>query len=242
MSRFGLVGHQIAYSLSPLIHQELFVLLGREGTYEVIDTPILSRELLQRFAGCNITIPHKEQILQFVDRCDEHVQAIGATNTVVWEQGELVAHNTDWLGFLRSIDQEKWRERKILIVGAGGAAKAVYYALQTLTNQITLANRTVAHCQFVAETTPVLTLEEAEATIANYDYVVQATNQDFTWLTTAKYVYDLRYTTTNCQQNGLLMLIHQAIVAQSYFWQQPITNDRELARIIERKINNELNK
>lgn len=242
MKHFGLLGNQIAYSLSPLIHQELFALLGHEATYELVDCPTFSRKQLQAFAGLNVTIPHKEAILDVIDACDEHVQAIGATNTVVWEAGKLIAHNTDWLGFLETIDHDAWRGRKILLIGAGGAAKAIYYALQQLTATISIANRTSAHCQFVDDATPILTLAQAEATITTYDYVVQATNQDFPWLSAANYVYDLRYTTTNCQQNGLLMLIHQAIAAQSYFWQQPIPNAQELARIIERKINNELNK
>ncbi|MGL4624157.1 MAG: shikimate dehydrogenase family protein [Culicoidibacterales bacterium] len=242
MRRFGLLGANISYSRSPLIHQQLFQLLGHEATYELVDCATFSREQLQQFAGLNVTIPHKEQILHCVDRCDEHVQAIGATNTIVWDGDELVAHNTDWLGFLHSIEPEQWRSRKVLLLGAGGAAKAVYYALCQLTDTISIANRTYEHCLFVAPQTPILTLAEAEMTIQQYDYVVQATNQDFSWLNQAKYVYDLRYTTTNCQQNGLLMLIHQAIVAQSYFWDQPITNHRELARIIERKIKNELNK
>ncbi|MGL5917361.1 MAG: shikimate dehydrogenase family protein [Culicoidibacterales bacterium] len=239
---FGLLGSGITYSLSPWIHQLIFAELQQQATYELLDWPVYTRAQLSRYSGWNVTIPHKETMLTCIDRLDVHTRAIGAVNTVVCEGNQLVGYNTDWLGFLRSIDASEWQNRHVLLIGAGGAAKAIYYALQQLTDQITISNRTQQNCTFVAPTTMIVSLVEAEATIHTYDYIVQATNQDFTWLQAGRFVYDLRYTTTNCHQNGLQMLIHQAIAAQEYFWAQPITNYQQLAVEIERKITHDLNK
>ncbi|MGL4973547.1 MAG: shikimate dehydrogenase family protein, partial [Culicoidibacterales bacterium] len=224
------------------IHALIFAACQREATYDLLDCSTYTREQLNQYQGFNVTIPHKETILALIDDCDRHAQAIGAVNTVVRVDGKLIGYNTDWLGFLRSIDQKQWRNQKVLLIGAGGAAKAVYYALKQLTPHITISNRTLANCQFVEPTTTIVSLEVAQATIKAYDYIIQATNQDFPWLEAARFVYDLRYTTTNCQQNGLKMLIHQAIVAQEYFWAQPMPNYQNLAVEIERKITHDLNK
>lgn len=239
--RFALIGENIAYSRSPQIHTRLFEILGKVATYELFDHSTVTKADLKQFSGANVTIPHKERILEFVDYSDCHVQAIGAANTLVWEAGKLCAYNTDWIGFLASIEQPDWQSKRILLIGAGGAAKAVYYALQQLSTNLSIANRTRSKCEFVDSHTKRLTLTQARVQIADFDYVVQATNQDFPWLTHARFVYDLRYTTTHCHQNGLKMLIHQAIAAQSYFWQQAVCVDETIITEIERKLNYELN-
>ncbi|MGL5295644.1 MAG: shikimate dehydrogenase family protein [Culicoidibacterales bacterium] len=242
MKQFALFGYQIQYSLSPIIHKKIMEYLGVEGTYEIVDQKQFIRIDCQQFSGCNVTIPHKAKGIELATELDEHVQVIQAANTLVCKGEQIVAYNTDWLGFLRSINQSDWRNKRILIIGAGGAARAVYYGLQQLQTKITVANRTLDNCHFVGTADRVISLLQAEIEVAAYDYVVQATNQDFDWLKQAQYYYDLRYTVDTCDQNGLAMLIHQAILAQEYFWDCEIAEYQQLAIQIQEEIKNELNR
>lgn len=131
-------GHPISHSRSPLIHGHWLHALGIVGSYEAIDIlPEAFANFLRGieaagFRGGNITIPHKEAAFATVDGHDEASELIGAINTVWVEEGRLLATNTDWSGFSANLDEgaPEWADgRRAVVLGAGGSARAILYAL-----------------------------------------------------------------------------------------------------------------
>jgi len=136
----GIFGYPIGHTLSPLMHNEAFRTLGmNDWHYESFEVPPQEleeatdaiREL--NVKGVNITIPHKEKIIPLLDEVDENAKAIGAVNTVKNSDGNLTGYNTDMTGFIRALRDEGFSPegKKALVIGAGGAACAVVYALLT---------------------------------------------------------------------------------------------------------------
>ncbi len=135
---FGVFGDPIAHSLSPAMHNAVFSEMGINAVY--LPFHVRSHELegavagirALNLAGVNITVPHKEEILVFLDEIHPDAGLIGAVNTVVNREGRLVGFNTDSLGFLRSLKEDLKFDpqgRRILVMGAGGACRAVLTAL-----------------------------------------------------------------------------------------------------------------
>ncbi|WP_173088392.1 shikimate dehydrogenase [Devosia sp. 1635] len=146
------IGHPIAHSRSPLIHGTWLAEHGIDGTYEAIDVaPAELPGFFERlrggeFAGGNVTIPHKEAVFALCDTVDPLARSIGAVNTLVAEHGHVHGTNTDYLGFLGNLDQGApgWSEglEAAIVLGAGGAARAILVALQSRNIPIILLNRT----------------------------------------------------------------------------------------------------
>jgi shikimate dehydrogenase len=134
---YGLIGYPVKHSLSPLMHNTAVSRLKIKAKYKLF--PLKERELKiflgslkkKNICGLNVTIPHKERVLEYIDGyVSEGVRAIGAANTIVVDKnGKLKAYNTDYLGFARHIRELKLKPKKIAVIGAGGAAKAVVFAL-----------------------------------------------------------------------------------------------------------------
>lgn len=134
----GLIGWPLGHSVSPAMHNAAFQGLGLDGRYEALPVPPeevgdLVRGLHVRgFRGVNVTIPHKQTVMPLMDELSEAAQRIGAVNTIVVEpDGRLRGDNTDWLGFLYPLDERSFdlAGKSVLLLGAGGAARAVVYAL-----------------------------------------------------------------------------------------------------------------
>ena len=160
-SRACVLGWPIGHSRSPLIHGHWLDRHGIDGSYtkhEVMPEDLaqfLSQMPGQGFVGANVTVPHKEQALALADHADDAARAIGAANTLWFEDGKLHASNTDAYGFLRNLDQEApgWDEnaKSALVLGAGGAARAVLFGLLTRGfDDIRLTNRTRARADELA--------------------------------------------------------------------------------------------
>ena len=134
----GLIGWPLGHSVSPAMHNAAFQALGLDGRYEALPVPPekvgdLVRSLHGRgFRGVNVTIPHKQAVMPLMDELSEAAQRIGAVNTIIVEpDGRLRGDNTDWLGFLHPLDERGFdlAGKSVLLLGAGGAARAVVYAL-----------------------------------------------------------------------------------------------------------------
>lgn len=159
-TRAFVVGHPIAHSRSPLLHGFWLRALGVDGSYERIDVapadfPAFLSGLRERgFAGGNVTIPHKEAAFAAVERLDEAASAIGAVNTLWFEDGRLCGGNTDAYGFSAHLDETApgWHEtEKAVVLGAGGAARAILFALIGKgVGEIHLLNRTPARAEELA--------------------------------------------------------------------------------------------
>jgi shikimate dehydrogenase len=139
----GLIGANIQNSLSPALHEDAFSAAGIRGYYHLMDLDVLRQtdlrwmlESVRRvgFAGVNVTHPYKEAVIPFLDTLSSEARQIGAVNTVViGKGGSTVGHNTDRIGFRRAFIEEfgeKLAERSVvLLLGAGGAGRAVAFAL-----------------------------------------------------------------------------------------------------------------
>jgi len=154
------IGHPIAHSRSPKIHGHWLAALGIAGSYEAIDVapqdlPAFIGSLRARgFSGGNVTIPHKEAVFGLVDRLDAAAEAIGAVNTVWFEEDRLCGGNTDAHGFAANLDEHAphWAANgPAVVLGAGGAARAVIHALKTKgVKDIRIVNRTLARAEALA--------------------------------------------------------------------------------------------
>lgn len=157
MISLGLIGYPLEHSLSPKIHTAALNFCGLEGNYSLFpiipnDLPGL-RSLLDRIrtseiAGLNVTIPHKQTVIPFLDQLTSTAQAIGAVNTIFIQDGKLIGDNTDASGFLADLHKfldmgtsGQEEGKNALILGAGGAARAVTYALVNDGWRVALAAR-----------------------------------------------------------------------------------------------------
>jgi shikimate dehydrogenase len=151
---YGVIGHPIGHSLSPLMHNTAFDELGIRASMQAFDIdPRTLREALQgfvnlEFGGFNVTIPHKETIIPLLDEIDEEASIIGAVNTVKIVQKRLFGYNTDARGFLQSLEPARSliEGGKFVVLGAGGAARAIVFVLlkHFRTSQIVIASRSMA--------------------------------------------------------------------------------------------------
>ena len=159
--RAFVIGHPIAHSRSPLIHNHWLKRYDLPGSYEKIavapedlDTFVAGLRAAG-FAGGNVTVPHKQRVLELADAVDEAADAIGAANTLWFDDGDLVAGNTDALGFGASLDDEApgWdgRGAAAVVLGAGGAARAVVHALVERGFEVAVTNRTFLRAAELAE-------------------------------------------------------------------------------------------
>ncbi|MET1259956.1 shikimate dehydrogenase [Flagellimonas sp. DF-77] len=135
---FGLIGKNIGYSFSRNYFSEKFEREGLSGfRYENFDLPDLSEvnALLQRpdLGGLNVTIPYKQEIIPYLDAVDETAASIGAVNTIRLVEGKTMGFNTDCIGFRRSLEPLLVAgDRRALILGTGGASKAIAFVLEEL--------------------------------------------------------------------------------------------------------------
>lgn len=147
MLLLGLIGHPVAHSVSPAMHQAAMKELGIEGAYLAFDVlPDNLRDAVfgaraLGFRGLNITIPHKETVARYL-RLKDEAEAIKAVNTI--KPDDMTGYNTDAYGAMKALEEEGFRARgrRCLIVGAGGAAKAIGYGLITAGAKLVVTNRT----------------------------------------------------------------------------------------------------
>ncbi len=156
----GLMGHPVAHSLSPALHNRLYSSLGIDMVYHAFDVnPTQVEEAVKGFSalgfkGFNVTVPHKEAVFEIIEHIDSDAQAIGAINTVKIDKGKLIGYNTDGQGFLLSLSQSGFSVygTKVVILGAGGSARAIGVATAgEKPESITLVNRTLQRAEALAD-------------------------------------------------------------------------------------------
>jgi shikimate dehydrogenase len=190
-----LIGHPIAHSLSPVLHGGWLKDLGLTGAYEALDVApadlgaAVERLRAEGYRGANITIPHKVAVRAHLDAEDENASAIGAVNTLVIDRGRITGSNTDAFGYVAHLEAEfpRWREmlgaRPVLVLGAGGAARAVVYGLaQAGAQRILIANRSRDRSARLAAnlasfaTIETLAWEDRERAASDASLIVNATS------------------------------------------------------------------
>jgi shikimate dehydrogenase len=241
--RCGIVLHPAGHTLSPVLHAEAYRELGLTARYDVYDIqPAELAGTLRRLGDqgmrqLSVSLPHKEVALALADRRSEAARAIGAANTLTWEETGLAADNTDWIGFTRAIEaQGPWSGRRATVVGAGGAARGIVFALHRLGCEVCVVGRDPSRAERLAR--------ELGARIGSledpYDLLVNATplgmhpHPDETpvpreRLLPGAVVFDSVYRPLETRllrearqcgcrvEDGLSMLVHQAL-EQVFLW------------------------
>ena len=189
---FAVIGDPIDHSLSPNIHNSAFRELDLDCTYIAYKIP--KNELSYgldalkkiKISGFNVTIPHKIDIMKFLDHIDDDSKLIGASNTVTNQNDVLTGYNTDMQGFLDPIIQRELciKNSNILLYGAGGAARAIIVAFaKQNAKKITIVNRTIEKGKELEElgkklglNSEIISLENFEGNKNKYDFVINSTS------------------------------------------------------------------
>jgi 3-dehydroquinate dehydratase/shikimate dehydrogenase len=178
---YGVIGDPVGHSLGPLLHNTAFVARRMNAVY----LPFLVRELGDflgviepwGIAGFSVTLPHKERVLRHLDDCDPLANQIGAVNTVVVRGGgRLYGYNTDYVGVLRAIEQRMaLRGSRILLVGAGGSARAAAYALAQGGAAVAITARRMTRAKILARAVGGEAIERRRVHGEFFDAIVNAT-------------------------------------------------------------------
>jgi len=157
---FALIGDPIEQSLSPAMHNAAFRALGLNCAYVALRVPerfltdAIGGIRALSIAGFNVTIPHKIDIIGLLDELDESASLVGAVNTVKNDRGKLIGFNTDGEGALRALEGKirSVEGKKVVLLGAGGAARAIAFSLARADSRLTIANRTIPRARALAST------------------------------------------------------------------------------------------
>lgn len=155
---YCVLGHPVGHSLSPAMHNAALAEMGLDGVYVAFDVapedlPDAVRGLQALgVGGVNCTIPHKQALLPLMDEVSEAAALIGAVNTIVFREGKRIGYNTDAPGFLAALRAAgaEPEGRQVLVLGAGGSARAVVVALARSGAKVVVANRTAARAEELA--------------------------------------------------------------------------------------------
>jgi shikimate dehydrogenase len=219
-ARVLLLGDPVSRSLSPVMQNAAFAALGIDCRYELreVSRADLSGAMAElradeRILGANVTIPHKESVIAFLDDLDPQAAHIGAVNTISRQGRSLTGSNTDVVGFLRALQEESPLPESVAIIGAGGAARAVVAALQPAAEVWVIArnieqSRRLCRDLDVVRGGPV-GIDRMRETVARAQLVVNATPANLppaSWLRPDQRVFDLR---SRRSAEGRAMLLHQ---------------------------------
>jgi shikimate dehydrogenase len=189
---FAVIGDPIEYSLSPNIHNAAFKELGLDCTYIAYRIP--KGELAEgleslkkiKIAGFNVTIPHKVEIMKYLDKVDETCSLIGASNTVSNNDGELKGYNTDMDGFLEPIKRKNIpiENNRVLLLGAGGAARAIIAGFaKEKASSVTIATRSKEkaislsqYAQKIGIKSNAISFDEIGNSVSEFKFIVNATS------------------------------------------------------------------
>lgn len=248
---YGLIGEKLGHSYSKPIHEMI-----ADYSYEI--HPVSKEDFEEfmtnkPFRAINVTIPYKQDVIPFLDGLDDNAKAIGAVNTIVCEDGRYIGHNTDFAGFMYMINKYKVsiEGKKILVLGKGGAAKAIIAVLKSL-------NAAKIYTVYYKDEPDSITYEECIISHSDADVIVNttpvgmypnsdATPLDLTPFTKCQAVLDIIYNpleTILVKQarelgmtaaTGLEMLVAQAVYASEFFQNKKLcASETEYTQLIDK--------
>ena len=172
----GITGHPLSHSRSPAMQDAAMRAAGINGKYLIFDSPDLDHveDVVRGYdiRGMNVTIPYKQSIMEHLDSVSKASSSIGAVNTVINDDGKLIGDNTDIIGIEYALLDVPLRDRKALIMGSGGAARAAAYALDSLGCHVSISGRNKAT---VGEISKEFGAEIHSGTVEGFDLIVNCT-------------------------------------------------------------------
>ena len=242
MKKYFVVGNPINHSLSPKLHNYWLEQNNINGVYEKIKLEeneienFILKIKNQEINGCNVTVPFKKTVIPFLDKLSSEAEQTQSVNTICFHNGDLIGHNTDIGGFQKAVNKlnYKVKNKKILILGAGGVVPSIIFALNKMeVSKITVSNRTYKKAENLkSQFKEVNTVSWGE--IPDFDIIINATslglNNETIDLNTSnigdgKLFYDVIYNPNetnflkdgkklgNQTENGKFMFIYQAFEA-----------------------------
>ena len=255
MKKYFVIGNPISHSLSPKLHNYWLKQNNINATYEKVKLEenqienFISKIRNQEINGCNVTVPFKKTVIPFLDKLSSEAEQTQSVNTICFHNDNLVGHNTDIVGFRKAIVNINYdvKDKKILILGAGGVVPSIIYALKKMKAfEITVSNRTrqkAENLKFQFNKINIVNWGE----IPDFDLIINATslglknetvNLNISNIGDDKLFYDVIYNPSetnflkvgkklgNQIENGKLMFIYQAFEAFK-LWNniEPSVND-----------------
>ncbi|MFP4533733.1 MAG: shikimate dehydrogenase [Desulfobacterales bacterium] len=143
---YGVIGNPVAHSLSPVMHNQAFSNTGYPGVYLPFQVQDIGAAVdgirALNVRGVSVTIPHKEAVMPYLDQIDDSAREIGAVNTVVNDKGRLIGYNTDAYGAVTALSEKTdIKNKDVVILGAGGAARAISYGVLKQGGRLHVLNR-----------------------------------------------------------------------------------------------------
>lgn len=153
---FAVLGDPVSHSLGPVMHNTAFAELGYNGAYLAFRVKDIGKAVVGIKAlgikGASITIPHKISVMDFLDELDDTAQKIGAVNTILNRKGVLTGYNSDGFGAVKALfERTTIKDKNVVILGAGGAARAIGFAIISEGGRVTVINRTLAKGEKLAK-------------------------------------------------------------------------------------------
>ncbi len=239
MKKYLVIGNPISHSFSPKLHNYWLKKNNIDAIYDKLKLEEDSiKEIIQdikkqKIIGCNVTVPFKKKVIPFLDTLSFAAEKTQSVNTIIFEKGYLIGDNTDIVGFDKAIKALNYnmKDKKILILGAGGVVPSIVFALQEMdVLEITISNRTKQKAEDLKILFKNLNVLEW-GNLVDFDVVINATslglknekiNLDFSKIEKNKLFYDVIYNPTetnflkegkklgNITENGEKMFIYQA--------------------------------
>lgn len=177
---YGVIGNPVKHSLSPIIHNAAFERMGLNAAYLAFEVNDLIGTLNGirglGISGVSVTIPFKTQVIPLLDQVEDIARKIQAVNTIKNEEGRLVGYNTDWCGAVEALEEKvDLKGKKVLLLGAGGSARAIGFGLKEKGSQVIISNRSSDKANELAKNLgfvckPLLSMSELE-----FDVIINAT-------------------------------------------------------------------
>ena len=239
MKKYLVIGNPINHSLSPRLHNYWIKQNNIDASYDKIRLEedgikeIIQDIKKQKIAGCNVTVPFKKKVIPFLDSLSSEAEKTQSVNTIIFEKGNLIGHNTDIAGFDKAIKALNFnmKDKKILILGAGGVVPSIVFALKEMDIlEISISNRTKKKAENLKILFKNLNIVEW-GNLSEFDVVINATslglnkekiNLDFSNVGKNKLFFDVIYNPKetnflkkgkelgNISENGKLMFVFQA--------------------------------